>query len=63
MITERQQCEKFFGLWNGERHRYSLMKRAQPEIDKRIADGVLVGQITLWEPDMVIFRAKSRTSE
>lgn len=59
MITERQQVNKFFGLWRGERHRYSLMKRAQPEIDKRIKDGTLIGQITLWEPDMVIYKAKT----
>lgn len=57
MITERQQCQKFFGLWKGERHRYSLMRRAQGEIDKRIKDGTLVGQLTL-DQDMVIFRAK-----
>jgi hypothetical protein len=35
------------------------MKRAQPEIDKRIKDGTLIGQITLWEPDMVIYKAKT----
>ena len=37
------------------------MKRAQPEIDKRIADGTLVGQITLWQDDMVVYKAKAWT--
>ena len=59
MITERQQCQKFFGLYRGERHRYSNMKRVQPEIDKQIRGGILIGQLTL-DQDMIIYRAKTR---
>ena len=62
MITERQQCQKFFGLYRGERHRYSNMKRVQPEIDKQIRGGILIGQLTL-DGDMEVRRVRQRREE
>lgn len=53
---------RYFTLFHGEHQLYSAMKPCKPAIDALIADGTLLGQLTL-DGEVEIYKADTKIKE